>query len=199
MGASVWWATSTTRRPSTGVGRRRSARRCSAAWTRGWTLSRPSAPSPWQPGLRTCWRYPGPSRTGARSTPIDPLEGVDMPIVSQELEKELGYVARPFEAKHIREIFDKADPQMQEIALCLIQGKHLEVDRLVKADLERGTPATTILDDGLIAGMAVVGVKFRDNLIFVPEVLVPGRAMKAGMVPLSLSCRPRASSLWARW
>ena len=107
-----------------------------------------------------------------------------MPIVSQELEKELGYVTRPFEAKHIREIFDKADPLMQEIALCLMQGKHRDVDRLVKAALERGTPATTILDDGLIAGMAVVGVKFRDNLIFVPEVLVSARAMKAGMAHL---------------
>jgi len=107
-----------------------------------------------------------------------------MPIVNQELEKELGYIAKPFEAKHIREIFEKADPRMQEIALCLIQGKHQEVDRLVTAALERGTPATTVLDDGLIAGMAVVGVKFRDNLIFVPEVLVSARAMKAGMAHL---------------
>ena len=37
------------------------------------------------------------------------------------------------------------------------------------------------MDDGLIAGMAVVGIKFRDNIIFVPEVLVAARAMKAGM------------------
>ncbi len=37
---------------------------------------------------------------------------------------------------------------------------------------------------GLVPGMAVVGVKFRDNIIFVPEVLVAARAMKAGMAYL---------------
>ena len=37
------------------------------------------------------------------------------------------------------------------------------------------------MDDGLIAGMAIVGVKFRENFIFVPEVLACARAMKAGM------------------
>ena len=47
--------------------------------------------------------------------------------------------------------------------------------------MENGFSANTILDDGLIAGMAIVGVKFRDNIIFVPEVLVAARAMKAGM------------------
>ena len=47
--------------------------------------------------------------------------------------------------------------------------------------LEDGFSANTIMDDGLIAGMAIVGIKFRDNIIFVPEVLVAARAMKAGM------------------
>ena len=37
------------------------------------------------------------------------------------------------------------------------------------------------MDDGLIAGMAIVGIKFRENFIFVPEVLACARAMKAGM------------------
>ena len=37
------------------------------------------------------------------------------------------------------------------------------------------------MDDGLIAGMGVVGIKFRENIIFVPEVLACARAMKAGM------------------
>jgi 5-methyltetrahydrofolate--homocysteine methyltransferase len=37
------------------------------------------------------------------------------------------------------------------------------------------------MDNGLIAGMALVGIKFRDNFIFVPEVLACARAMKAGM------------------
>ena len=37
------------------------------------------------------------------------------------------------------------------------------------------------MDNGLIAGMALVGIKFRENFIFVPEVLACARAMKAGM------------------
>ena len=70
---------------------------------------------------------------------------------------------------------------MHDIAYNLIVGKHTEVDRLTKEALDDGFHANTILDDGLIAGMAIVGIKFRDNIIFVPEVLVAARAMKAGM------------------
>ncbi|MDP6951585.1 MAG: corrinoid protein, partial [Alphaproteobacteria bacterium] len=44
-----------------------------------------------------------------------------------------------------------------------------------------GIEATEVMDDGLIGGMGVVGVKFRENFIFVPEVLSCARAMKAGM------------------
>ena len=104
-----------------------------------------------------------------------------MPVVHDGLEQELGYVTKPFEQKHIRAQWDVADPLMQEISHCLIVGNHHEVDRLTTQALDDGFPANTILDDGLIAGMAVVGIKFRDNIIFVPEVLVAARAMKAGM------------------
>src|SRR5918998_1151740 len=43
------------------------------------------------------------------------------------------------------------------------------------------TEIEEVMDDGLIAGMAIVGIKFRENFIFVPEVLSCARAMKAGM------------------
>ena len=52
---------------------------------------------------------------------------------------------------------------------------------MTKAALEAGTEAVEIMDDGLIAGMGIVGIKFRENFIFVPEVLACARAMKAGM------------------
>ena len=104
-----------------------------------------------------------------------------MPVVHDGLEQELGYVTRQFEQEHIRAQWDVADPLMQEISYNLIVGSHHEVDRLTRQALDDGFPANTILDDGLIAGMAVVGIKFRDNIIFVPEVLVAARAMKAGM------------------
>ena len=104
-----------------------------------------------------------------------------MPVVHDGLEHELGYVTRQFEQEHIRAQWDEADPLMQRISYELIVGSHLEVDRLTQQALEEGFSANTILDDGLIAGMSIVGVKFRDNVIFVPEVLVAARAMKAGM------------------
>ena len=104
-----------------------------------------------------------------------------MPVTNEDLEAELGYVANPAEQQHIRNLWDEADPLMQDISVSLIKGDNNRVDQLTKKALEAGFSANTILDDGLIAGMAIVGVKFRDNLIFVPEVLVAARAMKAGM------------------
>ena len=97
------------------------------------------------------------------------------------LKREFEYVTRPGERKHIGEALDRADGLMQEVALALITGAHLEVDRLVREALQKNYAANTVLDDGLLAGMSIVGVKFRDNIIFVPEVLVSARAMKAGM------------------
>ena len=78
-------------------------------------------------------------------------------------------------------MFDSSDLLMQQIAFNLIKGKNNDVYDLVKKALDEGYEANTVLDDGLIAGMAIVGVKFRDNVIFVPEVLISARAMKAGM------------------
>ena len=104
-----------------------------------------------------------------------------MPVVHEGLELELGHVENPDEQRHIRALWDEADPMMQEISYQLITGQNLEVDRLTLQALEDGFSANTIMDDGLIAGMAIVGIKFRDNIIFVPEVLVAARAMKAGM------------------
>ena len=104
-----------------------------------------------------------------------------MPVAHEGLEKEFGYISKPFEVKHIRGLFEESDPLMHEMAHNLILGNHHEVDRLTKQALDAGFAANTILDDGLISGMAIVGIKFRDNFIFVPEVLVAARAMKAGM------------------
>ena len=104
-----------------------------------------------------------------------------MSIVNEGLETELAFVANPSEKGHIRGLFANAHPLMQRISYHLIVGDHHEVDRLTAQALDSGFDANTILDDGLIAGMALVGIKFRDNIIFVPEVLVAARAMKAGM------------------
>lgn len=104
-----------------------------------------------------------------------------MPINNEGLLREFEYVTRPGEKKHIGESLDLADDNMQEIAYQLIIGANIEVGNLTKKALDNGYSANHILDNGLLNGMAIVGVKFRDNIIFVPEVLIAARAMKAGM------------------
>lgn len=54
----------------------------------------------------------------------------------------------------------------------------------VRAALEAGVPPQTILDDALIAAMGEVGALFEDGEIFVPEMIVAARAMKAGLAIL---------------
>ena len=105
-----------------------------------------------------------------------------MPITHEGLAREFEFVTNPGEQKHISEAIDGTAPIMQEMAYELIVGNNTEVDRLTQEALADGFTANQLLDDGLLNGMAIVGVKFRDNLIFVPEVLVAARAMKAGMV-----------------
>ena len=51
---------------------------------------------------------------------------------------------------------------------------------LVQQAIDEGIPAETILDEGLLSGMNVIGEKFKNNEIYVPEVLVAARAMSKG-------------------
>lgn len=104
-----------------------------------------------------------------------------MAIVNLKLKEELKHISKPEELKHISEMLENIDSLMQNIAYGLIIGDQNTVGTLTKEALDKGYEAQTVLDDGLIAGMAVVGIKFRDNIIFVPEVLIAARAMKAGM------------------
>ena len=67
-----------------------------------------------------------------------------------------------------------------EIGEALEKGKRKLVVQYVQQALEEGIAPQTILTEGLLPGMDRVGVKFRDNEIFVPEVLVAARAMGAG-------------------
>ena len=63
----------------------------------------------------------------------------------------------------------------------LFEGKHLEVEQLTKDALGEDLPVREVLEEGLIAGMNVVGEDFKHNRVFVPEVLLAARAMKTGM------------------
>lgn len=67
------------------------------------------------------------------------------------------------------------------IAEALIEGNAGKVKDLVQEAADEGVVPQKILDEGLIAGMEVVGVRFKNCEIYVPEVLVSARAMHAGM------------------
>jgi 5-methyltetrahydrofolate--homocysteine methyltransferase len=73
---------------------------------------------------------------------------------------------------------------LSKIAEALINGKDKEVSELMQKALDEGHKPKEILDKGMIAGMDVVGQKFKSYEIFLPEVLVSARAMKAGMTIL---------------
>jgi 5-methyltetrahydrofolate--homocysteine methyltransferase len=79
----------------------------------------------------------------------------------------------------------------------LYEGKHKEVKAMTEEALAAGLNVDEVLEDGLIAGMRVVGEDFKHNRIFVPEVLLAARAMKAGMAVLRplLITRKDAGSL----
>ncbi len=63
----------------------------------------------------------------------------------------------------------------------LYDGVKEEIPVQVRAALAQGQTPQQILDGGLVAGMDIVGVDFRDGILFVPEVLMAANAMKAGM------------------
>ena len=106
------------------------------------------------------------------------LSDVSNEFVRQEIEE---FIERPEERERIINTFARAKVKMQAIAAALIDGDNELVDRLTKEALGEGTEALEVMDDGLIAGMGIVGIKFRQAFIFVPEVLACARAMKAGM------------------
>jgi 5-methyltetrahydrofolate--homocysteine methyltransferase len=91
------------------------------------------------------------------------------------------FIERADERARLIALFAGASVEMQAIAAALIDGDHHAVERMTREALDAGTPALEVMDNGLISGMALVGIKFRENLIFVPEVLACARAMKSGM------------------
>ena len=83
---------------------------------------------------------------------------------------------------------------LQQLAICVERGKVNKnapfppdlkdkdgADELTKTALDQGVGADVILSEGLVIGMTAIGVKFRENKVFVPEVLMAAKAMTAGM------------------
>jgi 5-methyltetrahydrofolate--homocysteine methyltransferase len=73
---------------------------------------------------------------------------------------------------------------LKPIAEALERGDDTAVRQLTEAAIGAGLPPAAILNEGLLAGMAIVGERFRTHLIFLPEVLLAARAMYAGLALL---------------
>jgi 5-methyltetrahydrofolate--homocysteine methyltransferase len=67
------------------------------------------------------------------------------------------------------------------LAEAIIKGDQNTAVKITKQALNEDTAAKSVLNDGLIAGMDIVGARFKNNEIFVPEVLIAARAMKSAM------------------
>ena len=70
---------------------------------------------------------------------------------------------------------------LKALADAVIKGDQSTAVEITKAALAEGTAAKSVLEDGLIAGMDVVGSRFKKNEIYIPEVLIAARAMKMAM------------------
>lgn len=70
---------------------------------------------------------------------------------------------------------------LKALADAVINGDQNKALEITKAALAEGTAAKEILDNGLIAGMDIVGARFKKNEVYIPEVLISARAMKMAM------------------
>ena len=68
----------------------------------------------------------------------------------------------------------------EKCSAALQKGQAKEVVAIVEEAIAEGIDAKTILEEGLMSGMSIIGVKFKNNEVFVPEVLIAARAMNMG-------------------
>jgi len=69
----------------------------------------------------------------------------------------------------------------QDLADAIIAGDNVKSKEITQKLVDRGVKAVEVLNEGLVPGMDVVGVKFKANEMYIPEVLIAARAMHAAM------------------
>lgn len=74
--------------------------------------------------------------------------------------------------------------RFEEMSTLLQRGKAKDLAALVTEELANGVTPKDILTQGLIVGMGIIGEKFKNNEVFVPEVLIAARAMNAALTVL---------------
>ena len=80
---------------------------------------------------------------------------------------------------------DSNMPDYASMNQLLFEGKAPDVQRLTEEAIAIGRDVHEVLNDGLIAGMNVVGEDFKRNRVYLPEVVLAARAMKAGMTVIN--------------
>ena len=70
---------------------------------------------------------------------------------------------------------------LKALSEAIIRGDQNTAVEVTKAALAEGTAAESVLNDGLVAGMDVIGARFKKNEVYIPEVLIAARAMKSAM------------------
>ncbi len=109
----------------------------------------------------------------------------DVPSFYRFFKNEMGMT--PYQYRMSQSAYDKSRKGvnfmsiLNEISETLQKGKSKMVKELVEKAIADGVPTAQILNEGLLSGMSVIGEKFKNNEVYVPEVLVAARAMNAGM------------------
>ncbi|MCC6416283.1 MAG: corrinoid protein [Opitutaceae bacterium] len=91
-------------------------------------------------------------------------------------------------------------PLLNELSTAIIDGKKNDAVRITQALLDAKTDPSAIVEQGMIPGMAVVGERFKNNEIFVPEMLIAARAMKESLklvepILISSGIKPKYTSI----
>lgn len=73
---------------------------------------------------------------------------------------------------------------LNDLSIVIVAGKRADAKQLTQALVDQGMPPLEIVEKGLVPGMAVIGEKFKNNEVFVPEMLIAARAMKESMLLL---------------
>lgn len=73
---------------------------------------------------------------------------------------------------------------LNDLSLVIVAGKRADAKQLTQALVDQGLPPLEIVEKGLVPGMSVIGERFKNNEVFVPEMLIAARAMKESMLLL---------------
>ena len=88
---------------------------------------------------------------------------------------------------------------LREISENLQKGRAKNVKELVQKAIDEGIEVNRILEEGLLHGMNIIGEKFKNNEVYVPDVLIAARAMNTGtelLKPLLVSSGVRPRVKW---